>query len=303
MRIVILLICSSMALASCASAPVQKPKPTATSATSAALAPASAASTLPAHDKLDATLWMQSAIEYRALMQGLFHAAQEQLPAALADPGWQALAQGEAQTDSGKLPTAVIVDIDETMLDNSPYLARQIMAGSYGFDSQGWATWVAEKAARALPGAKEFAEFAAAHGITMIYISNRDLKDLAATSENLASQGFPLVDDSVLLLGAATPDCIAKGSDKGCRRRLIAQRYRVVMLIGDNLGDFIDGVGTDVTAREALLAPYQAWLGRRWFMLPNPSYGSWESALTKFPIDPSLKTDARAAKRAALRLK
>ncbi len=296
MRCRLLPFLAAALLGGCATAPAPR-------APAMAMAPAAAAavSTAPAHDQLNALLWMQTSTEYRAVMRGIWRDAEAALLDALQDRAWSALPDGERMAGDVALPPAVIVDIDETVLDNSPYLARHVLAGKTGFEAAEWRAWVAERAARALPGAREFAELATAHGVTMIYISNRDQADLDATSENLAAQGLPLVDDSVLLLGAPTPGCVAKGGDKGCRRRLIAKKYRVLQMFGDNLGDFVDGVNVDREARERLLAPHAEWLGRRWFFLPNPSYGSWESALTRFPANPALKNDPRAAKRAALR--
>jgi acid phosphatase len=121
------------------------------------------------------------------------------------------------------------------------------------------------------------------------------------TRRNLEAVGFPPAAESQFLgLGVETPGCVPKGSDKGCRRQFVAQRYRVLMQFGDQLGDFVSVSDNGLEARATQLQGFDAWVGQRWFMLANPSYGSWESAL--YGNDRSLSPDAqRAAKRAALR--
>jgi acid phosphatase len=94
---------------------------------------------------------------------------------------------------------------------------------------------------------------------------------------------------------------VAQGGDKGCRRKLIAQHHRVLLMAGDQLGDFIDGADADPAARAQLIRPYLDWFGERWFALPNPGYGSWETAIAHHATDTKLHPDPRAAKHAALR--
>jgi acid phosphatase len=177
-----------------------------------------------------------------------------------------------------------------------------MVAAGKSFDIKIWNDWVREASAKPVAGALEYAKFAAAHGVTMFYVSNREAALTKETRANLAAVGFPLVDGAVLNQGAATPGCVPAGSgDKGCRRRLIAQKYRIVAMFGDQLGDFIDGADADNSARLQRIAPYRDWFGERWFALPNPVYGSWEKAIVKHNPDPALRADPRAAKRAALR--
>jgi acid phosphatase len=211
------------------------------------------------------------------------------------------LPKGERGNDATKLPPAVIVDVDETVLDNGPYEARMVRDDA-AFNAAAWNAWVQQASAKPLPGALDYAKFAAAHGVTIFYVSNREADQAAATRKNLADDGFPLTDDAVLNRGAATPGCTERASgDKGCRRRLVAQKYRIVAMFGDNLADFIDGAETDNATRAERIAPYRDWFGERWFALPNAAYGSWEKAVVKYAADPQLRADARAAKRAALR--
>ncbi|MDR3390053.1 MAG: HAD family acid phosphatase [Rudaea sp.] len=280
-------------LGACASAPQTPP---------AIYAGASTNAKFPADDRLNATLWMQASIEHDLVFREVYHAAQAKLLEALADPSWDALPKGERTNDAAALPPAVIVDVDETVLDNTPFEARMIRDNS-AFNDAAWTAWVDQKSAHALPGALDFAKFAAAHGVTIFYLTNRAEIMAGATRDNLQAQGFPLGngEETVLAKGANTPGCIAQGGNKGCRRKLVAQRHRVLQMFGDQLGDFLDGADTDASARATLVQPYQTWFGERWFALPNPDYGSWESAITQHPADAKQRTDARAAKHAALR--
>ena len=197
----------------------------------------------------------------------------------LKEANWDALVPGERGNAATGLPPAVVMDVDETVLDNSPYQARLVRDGA-SYDEATWDLWVAEKKAKAVPGVVEFARAAAAKGVTILYISNRatHLKD--ATIANLKAEGLPVKDDSVFLgLGTFVEGCEQNGSEKNCRRRLAGQKYRVLMQFGDQLGDFAEIVANTPKDRDALYEEYADWFGERWFMLPNPTYGSWEPAV------------------------
>jgi 5'-nucleotidase (lipoprotein e(P4) family) len=254
-----------------------------------------------ANDSLDATLWTQTAIEHDLVYREVYHLAEEKLLKALSDPAWEALPKGERTSDGKDLSPAVIVDIDETVLDNSPFQAR-LIRDEAGFNEIAWRVWCQQHAAHALPGALEFAKFAAAHGVTMIYISNRAQTLAAVTQQNLMEQGFPLAENEVTVFAAEslTPGCDEKSGEKGCRRKLVAQKHRILLMLGDQLGDFVDGSQSTVAARRTLADSYKDWFGERWFVLPNPSYGVWQTAVTAHPAAAALKVDQRAAKRAAL---
>lgn len=246
------------------------------------------------HDNLNATLWMQSAAEYHAHALSIFGAAATVLDSALADPDWDALPRSERGGHRYQgLPPAIIVDADETVIDNSAYQARLIRDGSR-FDRATWAAWTEERRALAVPGAVEFLRAAAQRGITVFYVTNRDASEKRATYDNLRALGFPMSDpeDTVLTIDEGQ----GWSPDKGSRRQFVGENYRVLMMFGDNLGDFLDGHrGVSPDARQALMEPYAGWWGRRWFMLANPSYGHWESAVTRGA------DDATQAKRRALR--
>ena len=270
--------------------------------TDAASASASAAYRIdapPPHDNLNATLWYQTSVERDLVYRQAYRGAGERLADALADKTWDALPQGDRANDPRGLPPAIIVDVDETVLDNSPDEVRQIRRNG-GFENDPWRAWVAEARAKPLPGALEFLQAAAAQGVTVFYISNRDADQNAETVANLRSAGFPIADDSQFLgLGMPVPGCESKGSDKTCRRRLVAQRYRVLMQVGDQVSDFIALPDNSLAGRRAAMAPYLGWIGERWWALPNPMYGSWESAAIGAAKGQPVAAQ-RAAKEAAL---
>ncbi len=276
-------------LAGCATT-TPTPVATPTEVAPAAHTPTTPAST-PADDNLNAVIWSQRALEHDLIYLQTYRDARQQLLQALHDPHWDALAKDDRTTALKGLKPAVVLDIDETVLDNSPYQARLIRSGGE-YNEADWAAWCKERKARALPGALDFTRFAADHGITVFYVSNR-AKDLdQATLDNLRQDGFPVAGPQVFLgLGTFVPGCEQVGSEKGCRRQLIGQHYRVLMQFGDQLGDFVTVLGNTEDLRQQALAPYREWIGRRWFVLPNPTYGAWEPAL--FNNDWTLPRDER----------
>jgi acid phosphatase len=253
----------------------------------------------PADDSLNATAWYQASVERDLVYREVYRDAGEHLAAALADPSWDALPRTERDGDPSGLPPAIIVDVDETVLDNSANQARLIHDGAT-FNETGWDAWVQQRAAVALPGAVEFLTAAAARGVTVFYISNRTAAQAAATFDNLRQAGFPIATPAQFMgKGMVVPGCTAKGSDKGCRRRLVGRDHRVLMLVGDQVDDLVDVASKTPEGRRAAIAPYLDWVGERWWVLPNPVYGAWEPAL--FGNDWSLPAAARrAAKEAAL---
>jgi 5'-nucleotidase (lipoprotein e(P4) family) len=165
------------------------------------------------------------------------------------------------------------------VLDNSPYQVRLIRSHR-SFDEFTWSQWVREEAAQPVPGALEFLRAAAARGATIYYLSNRSADLGQATFDNLAKAGFPIADKSQFLgLGTLLKGCEEIGSEKGCRRRLVGRTHRVLLQFGDQVGDFATVLSNTPAGRDAAMAPYSDWIGQRWFVLPNPSYGSWEPAL------------------------
>jgi acid phosphatase len=236
------------------------------------------------NDTLNALAWQQTAVEHDFIYREVFRQAGEKLDNALKNPKWDALAGRDPKRSLRKLKPAIIVDVDETVLDNSPYQARRVIAGEASFDSAAWTVWCNEERAEPLPGALEFAQAAARKGITVFYISNRS-KDLdAATLRNLETKHFPVAkDQNVFLglgLGTAVDGCVpVSASGKDCRREWVGRTHRVLMQFGDQLGDFVDTGHNTQMERRAAAEKYRDWIGERWFVLPNPVYGAWETSL------------------------
>jgi 5'-nucleotidase (lipoprotein e(P4) family) len=282
----ILFACAVVVTAGCAprSSSPAVPVPDATATTAAPARP---------HENLNAVVWMQTALEYEASALQAYRLAERQLDEALRDPSWTAAL--EQTVAASTLPPAVILDIDETVLDNSPFQARMVRDNTaYAEDS--WSGWVHEKAAPAIPGAKAFTDYAAKKGVTVFFISNRTAAAEPATRANLEAQGFVLDAhlDTVLMRGER-PEWVS--SPKGPRRAHVAASYRVLLLIGDDLGDFVVNAAGTPDERRTRTAANADWWGRRWIMLPNPTYGSWERAVIGADRDPI------DAKRRALRVK
>lgn len=145
----------------------------------------------------------------------------------------------------------------------------------------------------ALPGAVEFMRYAASKGVTVYFVTSRDTPaELEATRLNLIVAGFPVASDGSNLLMRG--DSRAPDKQKGQRRRWVGERHRVLLVLGDNLGDFLDDIDTSIAARRALVRANAERWGSQWLMIPNPAYGSWEGAIQK---ECTQNTDRAACKR------
>lgn len=227
------------------------------------------------NDLLLATLWTQRSVEYRANALTVFALARIRLDEALVDKSWTA-APLEQKGDFQNLPAAVVLDVDETLLDNSAYEADRIRAGGR-YEAVSWNAWVQRAEARAVPGAVEFARHAAERGVTLFYVTNRAAILEEKTRENLAAVGFPLAPDrDTVLMPGERPEWT---SEKASRRAEVARSYRILLLIGDDLGDFVTGARARPEERVALAERYAPRWQTDWILLPNPYYGSWERAL------------------------
>jgi len=245
----------------------------------------------PANDGLNSTLWSLTSAEYDAVAWTVYRAAEEAVAMGLSDSSWTALLEQTEVEGYSALPPAVILDVDETVLDNGEYQAR-LIADDQVYASDSWLDWVLKERARPIPGALAFTRRADERGVTVIYLTNRRGPMEEATRRNLIDLGFP-VDTSfdVVLTRGERPEWSA--GEKTSRRRFVAEHFRVLALVGDNLGDFIDVDGLGLAGRNDKTAANQSFWGSKWFMLPNPQYGSWESALFNGRYDLPLDVQRR----------
>ena len=207
-----------------------------------------------------AVLWTQSSAEFRALAYQTFALARLRL-----DENLRRRAPRRG---------AVIVDADETVLDNSRFQAEMVLRG-LPFEPQAWRAWCQRAEAGAVPGAVDFLNYAARRGVTVFYITNRRQAEKAGTVANLKKLGFPTVsEDTVMVREEGTP------SSKESRRQKVAARYRILLLVGDNLNDFSDHFsGKSIPDRAAQVDRERAEFGNRFIVVPNPMYGDWENAV------------------------
>lgn len=206
-----------------------------------------------------ATLFVQQAAEYRALCYQAFNVASWQLSSLI-------------DSDADMLP-AIVLDLDETVMDNSPYSAWQVLYDS-AFSSSSWKRWTDRADAALIPGALAFLHTADELGVAIFYVSNRTEDERESTLANLRNLGVPQAEHENLLLKTIT-------SVKDERRNAIEEQgYSIVMLIGDNLGDISGLFDRQNSDRRAMVTDsLQHHFGRKYIVLPNPVYGEWERAL------------------------
>ena len=231
------------------------------------------------HSHTMATLYSFYAEEYRGLCYQAYNLAQERVAALHAEY-------------PERKDFAIVVDIDETLLDNSPHQALSIVTDSaYPYM---WNEWCNLEKAKAVPGAVEFLQYADELGFNIFYVSNRKDKYVqTSTMNNLKNVGFPQVDESHILLKLELSDENPDPSNKQMRRDLItANGFEIVLLIGDNLGDFYTDE-QDHVARSEQLESMKEEFGRKFIILPNAMYGNWANSLgiTDPPTIDSLLTD------------
>jgi 5'-nucleotidase (lipoprotein e(P4) family) len=174
-----------------------------------------------------------------------------------------------------KKPKAVIMDIDETVLDNSPVEAYQVI-NNVPFSDTLWNRWVSLCSAEPLPGALNFTRFAESKGVEIFYVSNRSAANsLGASIRNLAIKGFPFADSIHVVLKTDV-------SSKEKRRLAIAGKYDILLLMGDNLADLdtaFEKRGDDL-GFGAVAGRFNEF-GTRFIVFPNSMYGPWLNAAIK----------------------
>lgn len=227
-----------------------------------------------ASDLLLAALWTQRAVEYKANALSIYALARLRLDEALADKAWTA-APAEQKGDYQALPTAVVLDIDETLLDNSKYQVW-MMKNNQTFSTRTWNEFCAAQTSTAIPGALDFVKYADSKGVKVFYITNRAAETEKDTRENMQKLGFPMGGNvDTFLMQNEKPEW---GGAKGTRRAVVAKDYRVLLNIGDNLGDFDDRYRSSEAERMKVFDADMPYWGKQWLMIANPTYGSFDTA-------------------------
>lgn len=203
--------------------------------------------------------WYQNATEAKALYAQGYNAAKETL-------------SKKVKAHKGGKPLAIVLDIDETVLDNSPYQAYNALYNQ-SFP-EGWQEWVNSAQAKPVYGAKSFLDYADAQDVEIFYVSDRSHEtDLKATIKNLKKEKLPQADKAHVLLKKEGEE------GKSERRDKVRTDYNLAMLFGDNLLDFEDPKAATAESRDAFLKQHEDDFGSKYIIFPNPMYGSWESTL------------------------
>ncbi len=226
------------------------------------------------NDNLNAVLWTQRSVEFKGNAMTVYALAKIRLDQALADKKWTA-APVEQKGDFANLPPAVVLDVDETVLDNSAYQVWNIKAGT-SFNLKTWNEFCDAKISRAIPGSVEFTKYAESKGVKVFYVSNRDATVEKSTRENMEKLGYPMGGnvDTFLMQNEQKE----WGSKKGVRRAFIAKDYRILLEFGDNFGDFDDRYSSSEADRVKFFEENKERWGREWLVIANPTYGSFEAA-------------------------
>ena len=227
-----------------------------------------------------AVLWQQSSGEQRALCYQSFALA-------------RILLDRDLRSRRSRQARAVIVDIDDTILDNSRYEAASIKQ-HFNYP-QGWTEWINRAEASAVPGALEFLKYAKSRGVRVFYVTNRKQIEKDGTVRNLKALGFPEVNGETLLVRTDP-----KSDTKEPRRQAIMAKYRVVLLMGDDLNDFAEifEKSRTVASRIDAAERNKTAFGTRFIVLPNPMYGDWENAIYDYNF--KLSEEEKAARRKSL---
>ena len=209
-------------------------------------------------------LWMRTSAEYRALAYQGYNVAMNAVKMAVTDPSHQ------------RKPLAIVLDADETVVDNTKLMGESIANGNGRFDAPWWRQAVHQGKSQAMPGAVEFLNEVHKQGVEIFYVSNRYAPvNLDVTIQNFKELGFPSVDKDHVLL-------FEKDSDKQPRFDAITKKYNVVVYMGDNAGDFPIGTkGKTLEDRNGIIDAHKQDFGTTFVVFPNPAYGSWVSALAK----------------------
>ena len=188
-----------------------------------------------------AVAWFQNSAEYRELCYQAYNAALDQVTKAV------------AHHKKGDKPLAIVLDCDETVVDNSAFEAGLIGTGN-SYSNATWDEWCAAAEATAMPGATEYLQAVDKLGVDIFYVTNRSAKtQLEGSAKNMKALGFPQVDKKHMLFKTDT-------SNKQPRYDAVLKDYDVVVFMGDNAGDL--PIGTQERLRSQVHRPPEPDLRR-----------------------------------------
>jgi len=176
---------------------------------------------------------------------------------------------------------AIILDIDETVLDNSPYQAMMIEKG-VAYSPKTWKEWTKTANAKPTPGVIDFLNYAKSKGVELFYVSNRDMDERDATLKNMIKENIPFADTTHIFLK------VNGQSNKTGRYKSIEKKNKILLTIGDNLRDFNEIFANRKTNYGLnMVDSLKNQFGENFIILPNPMYGDWEKAIYggKFPSE------------------
>jgi 5'-nucleotidase (lipoprotein e(P4) family) len=273
------------------------------------------------HERLSGLVWMQTSAEYQVLAETAYRGASARIataverhraggklcPAALEQCGQEVLGKCDegspdpavrAPAASGctnhRRDLAVVVDIDETFLNNSP-MSGELVRRRKGYDGEIWTSWVNEMEAGFIPGVEDFLRSLAGSEVKLVFVTNRKKEEKPATIENLRKLGLEVEEKDIYCSEDLGPDGKPWPSEKKYRRKHIAERYWIVALIGDDLADFLPDVRDKITPENRVKTMRRNLdaFGKYWFLLPNPLYGSWDDVVTKKAKEDDVQLRAR----------
>ena len=167
----------------------------------------------------------------------------------------------------------VLMDADETVLDNSLYDRESDRCGGRESGAQ-WESWVATGMARDVPGAAAFTNAVHKLGGLVGIVTNRVQKDDAITQANLKQAGI-WFDYEIGMTDTSDKTARWQGAVAALTRKF-GGHPRAVMWLGDQVTDLAILDKKGAILRAMTQKDSGAGIGINLFLLPNPMYGNWQ---------------------------
>jgi 5'-nucleotidase (lipoprotein e(P4) family) len=232
--------------------------------------------------------WVKDSAEYQAVSMQIYSQATADIANFVADTSWTAMPD---QIVDPQLPAAIIFDIDQTLVSGAEF--QLVYERPYSNKKRD--AWSQKSAAAAVPGVIKFVAAARMAGVETFFVTNRPCEQREGDPKPCPQFQTALDDLREIGIEVSAYQLSLSGQqanwdrEKLVRRKLIAESYRVIMVIGDDLGDFVPCSRTKVMAtchssataesRKEAMKKYEFYWGHGWYILPNPMHGSWTSVL------------------------